>query len=81
MTAVGEAASPAEDRPTVRPKRVLRKGNAAIAEAAIQAGCDAYFGYPITPQAELLEWMARRMPEEGRDSAISPRARRIISRR
>ncbi|HEX9044382.1 MAG TPA: thiamine pyrophosphate-binding protein, partial [Candidatus Limnocylindrales bacterium] len=50
----------------VRPKRVLMKGNEAIAEAAIQAGCDAYFGYPITPQAELLEWMARRMPEEGR---------------
>ncbi len=46
--------------------RVLMKGNEAIAEAAIQAGCDAYFGYPITPQAELLEWMARRMPEEGR---------------
>jgi len=42
------------------------KGNEAIAEAAIQAGCDAYFGYPITPQAELLEWMARRMPEVGR---------------
>jgi 2-oxoglutarate ferredoxin oxidoreductase subunit alpha len=42
------------------------KGNEAIAEAAIQAGCDAYFGYPITPQAELLEWMAKRMPELGR---------------
>ena len=42
------------------------KGNEAMAEAAIQAGCDAYFGYPITPQAEVLEWMARRMPEEGR---------------
>jgi len=50
--------------PPVRP--VLMKGNEAIAEAAIQAGCDAYFGYPITPQAELLEWMARRMPELGR---------------
>jgi 2-oxoglutarate ferredoxin oxidoreductase subunit alpha len=48
------------------PQRVLMKGNVAMAEAAIQAGCDAYFGYPITPQAELLEWMARRMPEEGR---------------
>jgi 2-oxoglutarate/2-oxoacid ferredoxin oxidoreductase subunit alpha len=47
-------------------RRVLMKGNEAIAEAAIQAGCDAYFGYPITPQAELLEWMARRMPELGR---------------
>jgi 2-oxoglutarate/2-oxoacid ferredoxin oxidoreductase subunit alpha len=49
-----------------RRDRVLMKGNEAIAEAAIQAGCDAYFGYPITPQAELLEWMARRMPELGR---------------
>lgn len=45
---------------------VLMKGNEAMAEAAIQAGCDAYFGYPITPQAELLEHMARRMPELGR---------------
>jgi len=42
--------------------RILMKGNVAMAEAAIEAGCDAYFGYPITPQAELLEWMARRMP-------------------
>src|SRR6476659_2501761 len=48
----------------VRP--ILMKGNEAMAEAAIQAGCDAYFGYPITPQAEVLEWMARRMPELGR---------------
>jgi 2-oxoglutarate ferredoxin oxidoreductase subunit alpha len=48
------------------PDRVLMKGNEAIAEAAVAAGCDAYFGYPITPQAELLEWMAKRMPEEGR---------------
>jgi len=52
--------------PKVARERVLMKGNEAIAEAAIQAGCDAYFGYPITPQAELLEWMARRMPELGR---------------
>ena len=51
---------------TTAPARILMKGNEAMAEAAIQAGCDAYFGYPITPQAELLEWMARRMPEEGR---------------
>ena len=59
----------ATDRPTRTPdapRPVLMKGNEAMAEAAIQAGCDAYFGYPITPQAELLEWMARRMPEEGR---------------
>ncbi|HEY3336784.1 MAG TPA: 3-methyl-2-oxobutanoate dehydrogenase subunit VorB [Candidatus Limnocylindrales bacterium] len=52
--------------PGLRTERLLMKGNEAIAEAAIAAGCDAYFGYPITPQAELLEWMARRMPEEGR---------------
>ena len=51
---------------SLAPGRVLMKGTEAIAEAAIAAGCDAYFGYPITPQAELLEWMARRMPEEGR---------------
>lgn len=49
-----------------QPARVLLKGNEAMAEAAIRAGCDAYFGYPITPQAEVLEWMAKRMPEEGR---------------
>ncbi|HEY6014613.1 MAG TPA: 3-methyl-2-oxobutanoate dehydrogenase subunit VorB [Candidatus Limnocylindrales bacterium] len=51
---------------TTMTRRVLMKGNEAMAEAAVQAGCDAYFGYPITPQAELLEWMARRMPELGR---------------
>ena len=56
--------TPAEADPAIRP--ILMKGNEAMAEAAIQAGCDAYFGYPITPQAELLEWMARRMPELGR---------------
>ncbi len=44
----------------------LLKGNVAIAEAAIRAGMNAYFGYPITPQTELLEWLAKRMPELGR---------------
>ncbi|MBI3157975.1 MAG: 3-methyl-2-oxobutanoate dehydrogenase subunit VorB [Chloroflexi bacterium] len=44
----------------------LLKGNNAMAEAAIRAGCEAYFGYPITPQTELLEHMAARMPELGR---------------
>lgn len=44
----------------------LLKGNVAMAEAAIRAGLEGYFGYPITPQTELLEWMAKRMPEEGR---------------
>jgi 2-oxoglutarate ferredoxin oxidoreductase subunit alpha len=46
--------------------RQLWKGNEAIAEAAIRAGVEAYFGYPITPQTELLEYMAARMPELGR---------------
>jgi 2-oxoglutarate ferredoxin oxidoreductase subunit alpha len=46
--------------------RELLKGNVAMAEAAIRAGLEAYFGYPITPQTELLEWMAKRMPELGR---------------
>ncbi|MCO5183285.1 MAG: 3-methyl-2-oxobutanoate dehydrogenase subunit VorB [Anaerolineae bacterium] len=44
----------------------LLKGNNAFAEAAIRAGCDAYFGYPITPQTELLEHMSARMIELGR---------------
>lgn len=44
----------------------LLKGNVAMAEAAIRSGLQAYFGYPITPQTELLEWMAARMPELGR---------------
>jgi len=41
-------------------------GNEAMAEAAILAGCDAYFAYPITPQNEISAYMAQRMPEEGR---------------
>ncbi len=47
------------------PKELL-KGNEAIAEAAIRSGLEAYFGYPITPQTELLEWFSKRMPELGR---------------
>ncbi|UCG23995.1 MAG: 3-methyl-2-oxobutanoate dehydrogenase subunit VorB [Chloroflexota bacterium] len=43
--------------------RQLLKGNVAIAEAAVRAGCEAYFGYPITPQTELLEHMSKRMVE------------------
>jgi len=46
--------------------RHLFSGNNALAEGAIQAGCDAYFGYPITPQNEVPEYFARRMAEEGR---------------
>lgn len=44
----------------------LWKGNEAIAEAAIRGGVEAFFGYPITPQTELLEYMAARMPALGR---------------
>jgi len=43
--------------------RELLKGNVAIAEAAVRAGLDAYFGYPITPQTELLEYLSQRMVE------------------
>jgi len=46
--------------------RILMCGNEALAEAAIIAGCDAYFGYPITPQNEVTAYMSKRMPEEGR---------------
>jgi 2-oxoglutarate ferredoxin oxidoreductase subunit alpha len=41
-------------------------GNEALAESAIIAGCDAYFGYPITPQNEITAYMSKRMPEENR---------------
>jgi 2-oxoglutarate ferredoxin oxidoreductase subunit alpha len=44
----------------------LWKGNEAIAEAAVRAGLQAYFGYPITPQTELLEYLSWRMPDLGR---------------
>ena len=46
-------------------KRVLMKGNEAIAEAAIRAGCRFYFGYPITPQTEIAHYMAKKMPLVG----------------
>jgi 2-oxoglutarate ferredoxin oxidoreductase subunit alpha len=46
-------------------KRVLMKGNEAIGEAAIRAGCRFYAGYPITPQNELTEYMSYHMPEAG----------------
>ncbi len=44
----------------------LLKGNHAFAEAAVRAGVEAFYGYPITPSTEFLEYMARRMPELGR---------------
>jgi 2-oxoglutarate ferredoxin oxidoreductase subunit alpha len=47
-------------------EKILMKGNEAIGEAAIQAGCQCFFGYPITPQTEVAAYMARRMPKVGR---------------
>ncbi len=44
----------------------LMKGNEALAEAAIRAGLQAYFGYPITPQSEILEYFTAEMPKKGR---------------
>lgn len=46
-------------------EKVLMKGNEAIAEGAIIAGCRHYFGYPITPQTEIAAYMAKRMPKIG----------------
>ena len=46
-------------------ERVLMKGNEALAEAAIQAGCRHFFGYPITPQTEINAYLSKRMPKIG----------------
>ena len=46
-------------------ERIMMKGNEAIAEAAVQAGCRYFFGYPITPQNEIPEYMSKRLPELG----------------
>lgn len=43
-------------------KKVLMKGNEALAEGALTAGCAAFFGYPITPSSEIAEYMARKFP-------------------
>jgi 2-oxoglutarate ferredoxin oxidoreductase subunit alpha len=45
--------------------KVLMKGNEAIGEAAIRAGCLNYFAYPITPQSEVAEYLSKRLPEVG----------------
>ncbi|MDY3793254.1 3-methyl-2-oxobutanoate dehydrogenase subunit VorB [Huintestinicola sp.] len=46
-------------------ERMLMKGNEALAEAAVRAGCKCYFGYPITPQTEIAAYMSKRMPKCG----------------
>lgn len=45
--------------------KILMKGNEALAEAAVRAGCRYFFGYPITPQTELPQYLSKRMPEAG----------------
>ena len=47
-------------------EKILIKGNYAIAQAAVNAGCQCYFGYPITPQTEIGEYLSSKMPELGR---------------
>src|SRR4030042_608234 len=67
LLSLARPASPAEPRARTLPMtKELLKGNEAIAEAAVRAGLEAYFGYPITPQTEILEYLSRRMPELGR---------------
>ncbi len=45
--------------------KILMKGNEAVAEAAVRGGCRAFFGYPITPQNEIPEYLSKRLPEVG----------------
>ena len=45
--------------------KILMKGNEALAEAAIRAGCRYFFGYPITPQTQVAEYMAKKLPKIG----------------
>jgi len=52
-----------ETMPTQKSEIRLMKGNEALAEAAIRAGLDAYFGYPITPQSEVLEYLTEQIPK------------------
>ncbi len=46
-------------------EKVIMKGNEALAEAAIRAGCRCFFGYPITPQTEVAAYMSKAMPKAG----------------
>ncbi|HCO12103.1 MAG TPA: 3-methyl-2-oxobutanoate dehydrogenase subunit beta, partial [Desulfonauticus sp.] len=46
-------------------KRLFVKGNEAIALGALAAGCKCYFGYPITPQNDIPEFMSRELPKKG----------------
>ena len=59
----------------------LMKGNEALAHAAVRCGCDAYFGYPITPQSEVLETFAEIKPWEttGNGGCSKPKAKWPVS--
>jgi len=46
-------------------EKILMKGNEALAEGALTAGCIAFFGYPITPSSEIAEYMAKKFPLQG----------------
>lgn len=66
MSRCGNRGLPREkDRSQKIVEKKFMTGNEAIAEAAIQAGCRHFFGYPITPQSEIPEYMAKRLPEIG----------------
>ena len=47
-------------------ERIFIEGNVAIGFGAVSADCQAFFGYPITPQNEVIEWFARKLPEMGK---------------
>jgi 2-oxoglutarate ferredoxin oxidoreductase subunit alpha len=51
--------------PEAQSEKTVMRGNEAVGEGAIRAGCRYFFGYPITPQNELFEYMAKRLPEVG----------------
>ena len=54
-------------------EKVLMKGNEAFAEAAIRGGARFYFGYPITPQSEIPEYISRELPKRG-GTFLQPKA-------
>ena len=59
-------------------EKVLMKGNEALAEAAILAGCRHYFGYPITPQTEVAAYMSKKMPKIGSEVG-TPEGKAIVA--
>ena len=59
-------------------KKELIKGNIAIAQAALNAGCECYFGYPITPQTEIGEYLSQKMYEQNKELPISKVASLIV---